>query len=191
MTKFFNKSFILALLLTTVSYIFSGNDWWNWHDNDNDHYSEHYGSIDYPAIKRIVEQEMDHFFQPHEQTTAKKATITHFKDQAKREICQETKQMCSNHSCAKELAVQLAEDYAVNFVEEWAGHIAQERLKNPPVNPNLINKSAIIRTIKQIIRSQAHIELQQKDRRLTKLVQNLEKNVEVLIRQEIDYALGY
>jgi hypothetical protein len=89
------------------------------------------------------------------------------------------------------LAIQLAEVYAINFVIDWAERIAVDKLRNPPVNPNLINKHSIIKAIKQVIRSQAELGLSEKERRLTKLVQNLVKNVEVLIMQEIEYELGY
>lgn len=164
--------------------------WWDWYEDD-EYTQNHVILIDYAAIRRIIEQELDHFFQPHSQISATRALLTKFKEKAKREICKEIQRTFTYHFDAKEAALQLSELHAIEFVIEWAERIALDKLKNPPVNPNLINKHSIIKAIKQVIRSQAEIALTEKDRRLTKLIQNLVKNVEVLIMQEIEYALGY
>lgn len=191
MIKLFKKNFFFILFLTiTQTSLHAG--WWDWYEDDNDYaYSQNYETIDYAAIRRIIEQELDHFFQPHSQISSTRALLTKFKEKAKREICKEIQRTCSYHSEAKKLAIQLAEVYAINFVIDWAERIAVDKLRNPPVNPNLINKHSIIKAIKQVIRSQAELGLSEKERRLTKLVQNLVKNVEVLIMQEIEYEFGY
>ena len=189
MTKFFKKT--AALILLTIAQTSLKADWWDWNDNDYDIDFHYHDTIDYPALKRIIEQEIDRLFQPHSQSSSIKSALSKFKDEAKRTICIEIKSSCNHHSTAKKLAITLSQEYALDFVADRAERLAIDKLKYPPVNPALINKKQIIAAIKQIIHSQAQIELSQKNGRLTKLVQNLDKNIEILIMQEIEYALGY
>jgi len=167
--------FIFTSFLTLSN---NARTWWDTQDYD---YND---SIDYPAIRRIIEQEMDRLFQPHFQTLVNRNYLNEMKEYAKNEISKTIKTSCSTHTYAKKLAIELTEEFAVDLVVEWAAYIAREMVKNPPLNPIYVNQQEIIATIKQIVRSQAEMALKEKDRRLTKIVQNITENVELLVDQE-------
>lgn len=184
MKKIFIIVFVFIAMVPTLS---TARTWWETTSYSDDYYD----SIDFGAIKRIIEQEMDRLFQPHAQTIVNRNYLNEVKEYAKTEIAKIIKNNSSTHAQAKKHAIRLTEEFAVDIVVDWAAYIARELLQNPPVNPAYINKQEIIGAIKQIIRSQAHLALKEKDRRLTKIVQNLVENVEILIAQEINYALAW
>ncbi len=186
MNKFFNTLFIVVY---TVTGSMHARTWWDMGSNSSNY--DYNDSINFDAIKRIIEQEMDHLFQPYSQTLVNRNYLAEVKEYAKKEISKTIKNSCSTHTKAKKMAIKLTQEFAVDVLVEWAAHIARDLLKNPPVNPSYINKQDIISAVKQIMRSQAQLALLEKDRRLTKLVQNLVENVQVLVDQEIKFALSW
>lgn len=182
-------SILLFVLLSFLPASLSSRTWWDFNSTDYDY--DYNDFIDFAAIKRIIEQEMDHLFEPRKQTVVNRNYINELKEFAQKEIPKKIKSSCSTHTQAKKTVVRLTQEFAIDTVVEWAAYIARELLKNPPVNPAYINIQKIVAAIKQIIRSQAQLALMEKDRRLTKTVQNLVENVELLVSQEIEYASAW
>ena len=177
------KKFLFAVVLIVgllENSLCSARTWW-----DNSWY-EDYDTIDYPAISRIIEQEWYRIFQPHAQTYVNKNYIIEVCEYAKNDISTSISNLCSMHTQAKKLAIALTQDYAIDIVVEWAAYIAKENLKNPPMNPALLDKYALITAVRNTVHVQAQLALSEKNGRLTSLVQNLYNNVDIIIKQEID-----
>lgn len=152
------------------------------------HASTYHEPINVGAIKRIIEQEIDHLFEPHKQSYAIKNYINQVKYEAVATILDSIVYYYSNHTHAKKEAIKETRRWAVEFVVNWAEYLVWETLKNPPVNPELFNAYDIVDSIKDIIRTQAQIHLKEYDR-LTLVIQNLYQNIATLVDQEIKDSL--
>lgn len=151
--------------------------WWDTHNSFSYNYND---PIDFAALRKIIKQEIDRLLQPHAQTLANRNHIDKVKKYAKKEIGIIIKKCCSTHAQALEIVIKLTEEFSIDIVVEWAARTARNLLKNPPVNPYYLNKQKIIASVKHITRGQALLSLL-KDHTLTKIVQNLTKNVEMFI----------
>lgn len=152
--------------------------------------STFYEPVNRAAIKRIIEQEIDHLFEPHKHPSHIKTYINQEKHAALDNLVNSAIYYQTNQSSAKKEAIRITRTWAIDFVVYWAEYLAWQKLKNPPVNPELLNMYDIVTTIKDVIRSQAHMHLQEYNR-LTLVVQNIYYNVEILIDQEIQQALTH
>lgn len=151
--------------------------------------STHHEPVNAGAIGRIIEQEIDHLFEPYKHQANIKAYINQVKQTAIEDLVNSIIYYYSNHLDAKKEALRATRRWAVDFVVSWAEYLVWEKLKNPPVNPELLDAYAIVETIKDIIRSQAHLHLKEYDR-LTLVIKNLYHNIDVLVDQEIKDAVG-